>query len=150
MYASIWASDLSCHYYKYFIIAIFISLILTQLQSHLFYINLATPSIALVFSGKKYYIFYRAKAKQFAWLAGLQKKNYLQINIFLDLMVIKLEENPHVLLKKTTTKATSKIVREPTSCTRLDLTLKTSILAFITFLLHNWGPSFLCNIDNKK
>ena len=53
-------------------------------------------------------------------------KDYLQINVFPDLVVVEQEEKPHVLQKKATGRATSKVVRETTGWTRLGLTLRTS------------------------
>ena len=55
------------------------------------------------------------------------RKNYLQINAFLDLVVVEQEEYPHALQKKATRGATSKLVRETAGQTRLGLILGTSI-----------------------
>lgn len=60
-----------------------------------------------------------------------EKKDYSQINAFSNLMVVEQKGNPHVLQKKTTKKATNKVIREMASWTQLDLTFGTSILAFI-------------------
>ena len=38
--------------------------------------------------------------------------DYLQTNVFLDLVVVEQEECPHALQKKATREATSKVIRE--------------------------------------
>ena len=44
----------------------------------------------------------------------LSRKDYLQINAFPDLVVVKREEYPHALQRKATRGATSEVVRETT------------------------------------
>lgn len=45
----------------------------------------------------------------------LTKKDYLKINSFLDLIVMEQEKNPHILERKATRGAISKMVREMAS-----------------------------------
>ena len=59
----------------------------------------------------------------------LTRKDYLQINAFLDLVVMKQEECPHALQRKATRGVTSKVVSETAGRTQPSLTLGTSILA---------------------
>ena len=59
----------------------------------------------------------------------LHVTDYLQINAFLDLVVVEREECPYTLQRKAIRGATSKVVRETAGRTRLGLTLGTLILA---------------------
>lgn len=43
------------------------------------------------------------------------RKNYLQINVFPNLVIVKQEENSYILSKKAIKKATNKMVRETAS-----------------------------------
>ena len=53
----------------------------------------------------------------------LSRKDYMQINAFLNLVVVEREEYPHALQRKATGKATSEVVKEMAGWTRPGLTL---------------------------
>ena len=67
------------------------------------------------------------------WFA---RKDYLQINIFPDLIVVEQEESFYALLKKATKGATSEVVREKTNYTWSGLALGISKLASTSFFLY--------------
>lgn len=60
-------------------------------------------------------------------------------------MVVEKEGNCHVLEKKPTKWAISKVIKKIAGWTRPDLTFETSILAFIRLFLYNKDPLFLCD-----
>lgn len=71
---------------------------------------------------------------KFLFNCQLTKKDYLQINGFLDLVVVEQEQNPHTLQKKATERATKKVIRETTNQTWPALTLEILISAFNKFI----------------
>ena len=68
----------------------------------------------------------------------LTKKDYYQINAFPDLVMVKQEEYPHLLQKKTTRGVPSEIVRRTADRMRPGLTLEMSISASIIHHIFWW------------
>ena len=70
----------------------------------------------------------------------LSRKDYFQINAFLDLVVVEQEEYPHTLQIKATRGTTSKVVRETAGRTWPGLTLGTSTSASTRL---SWRQSYI-------
>ena len=84
---------LLCHSYKFFF----------TLPHSCYNLILLEPTclpISTSFSWNKSFMYYIWAKQAVCFNCRLTKKDYLQINAFPDLMVIKQEEYPHALLKK--------------------------------------------------
>ena len=82
---------------------------------------------------------YRMWAKQaVSFDSRLIREDYLQINVFSNLVLVEREEHPHSLRKATEGGATNKVVRETADWTRSCLTLGISTSASIIHHTTQW------------